>query len=502
MQAILVPLDNRPVTYVFPQMVARLAGIDALLPPRSIMGSLQSDSSGEHLGSWLNETLDKRSPQAMLVCADSIVYGGLISSRRTNMTAGQLLERAKMCSQWKKGHKELSKVFVQSSIMRISDNYDNTEEKPYWSRFGRDIFAWSEALHRLAAQKVVQDAVGSREASAKLQQLEARIDSAVREDYLHTRRRNFQVNKRLLEYAAAGSIDLLVFSQDDSAQFGLNVLEKQRLLEEAQTRGLRNVLAYAGADEVLITMLSRLLAQNAQQSPTAKISFSPEHGKQITSLYEGQTLIESITNQLNAAGVRTREDAADLHVIVHTGDNRQGDHILLPGHPDLRNLNTAAAVDSTLALLQSTTTPVVLCDVAYANGADPMLIERLLDCPELLDKLWGYAGWNTSGNTFGSAIGMGVARWYADQTNRRSTAVSALKDALFVRLADDWAYQARVRQELRGDLSRERLDQLMTPYLERIGTALKHRPNVQLRLPWQRSFEVEIYLGDPLRAGR
>jgi hypothetical protein len=501
MQAILVPLDNRPITYIFPQMVARIAGVDALMPPRSIMGSLQADSPAEQLNSWLSETLTKRSPQCLLVCADSIIYGGLISSRRTTLTSNQLLDRAKVISLWKKQHPSLAKVFVQSSIMRVSDNYDNTEEKMYWARFGREIFSWSEALHRLAAQRIVQDATGSREASAKLQQLEARIDAGVREDYLSTRRRNFQINKRLLDYAQAGNIDLLIYSQDDSAQYGLNVLEKQRLLEDAQARGLKNVLAYAGADEVLLTMLARLLLQTVQRAPSAQLAFSPDNGRQIISLYEGQTLSESVNNQLTAAGVKVTDGAnADLQFIVHTSGSRQGDHIQLPGHPDLRNLSTAAAVETTLSLISSSTLPVVVCDVAYANGADPALVEGLLARPELFEKIWGYAGWNTSGNTFGSAIAMGVARWCAEQSNRGGN--TAFKDALFVRLSDDWAYQACVRQELQGDLSQDKLNQLMAPHLDRIATAIKHRPSVQLRLPWQRSFEIEVQLGDPLHAGR
>jgi hypothetical protein len=404
--------------------------------------------------------------------------------------------------------------------MRISDNYDNTEEKAYWTRYGREIFAWSEALHRMQTDGIKHP--DDKSQSGKLQQLEARIEPSVREDYLSTRKRNFQLNRKLIDFVEAEALDLLIFSQDDSGQFGLNVLEKERLIAEARRRGLSNVMAYAGADEVLCAMLSRCLIASLRKRPAIKVSFSPATGGGITSLYEGQTIGESVSKQLVAAGLVPEsvpagasppsgadrapvgwsplmEGSPEIHIIIHAGDERQGDHVWLPGHPDLRRVNTRHAVDNTIKLLEDSTAPVILCDVAYANGSDPALVDALLENPRLLEKLWAYAGWNTTGNTLGSAFATGVARWYAQQTNGGTQATKALKDALFIRFADDWAYQTQVRSQIANDTPGDKLQQLMAPLLSRISKALGHQPGpVAMRLPWQRTFEVEIKLPDSL----
>lgn len=504
MKAVLIPIDNRPVTYSFPQILARLAGVQALCPPRGLMGSLQAHTNVDAVGDWLAETIQRQQPDALLVCMDTIIYGGLIPSRRVEIDAKQLLDKTKVVSRWKKWQPRMS-ILAQSSVMRISDNYDNTEEKVYWSRYGREIYAWSEAMHRMSSTAGGGTEPTSKLRPGELSQLESRIPSDIRKDYLDTRWRNFQVNRKMLDFAESGEIDFLIFSQDDSGEFGLNVLEKERLLGEAQRRNLKNVISYAGADEVLMTMLARWLTAGVSQRPRAQVVFSPSEGANIASRYEGQTIGQSVQSQVRAAGFDDGSQNADMLVIVHTSGDRQGDHIWLPGHSDLRFVNSANAVTSTLELLEQATLPVVLCDVAYANGADPLLVDQLLTRPELLGKICGYAGWNTTGNSLGCALAMGAAFWFATRNQPADEVRSdpALKEALFIRLADDWAYQTQARKQLGNQLSLEQLRDLMMPHLQRIQIALDFKPRqVRLELPWQRSFEVEIQLQSELQPTR
>jgi hypothetical protein len=491
MKAIVVPIDNRPVTYVFPQLIGKIAGVEILAPPRNLMGSLQAITNVEAVSDWLSSALSAQKPSGLLVCMDTIIYGGLIPSRRGEETPAQLVERAKAIPRWKKASPGL-KVYAQSSIMRVSDNYDATEEKQYWARYGREIYAWSEGMHR-AMSTASSGSDESRKRAAELTQLEARVPADIRKDYLDTRTRNFQLNRKLMEYAESGDLDFLVFSQDDSGEYGLNVAEKEKLQAESSRRGLKNVYIYAGADEVLMTMMGRWLIQELNIRPSVRISFSPEAGGGIASRYEGQTIGSSVKLQTEAIGLTTTGAKPDLHLIVHTSGDRQGDHIWLQGHPDLRAMNTKSAVERTIELLEESSEPCVLCDVAYSNGSDPMLIEELVKRPELLKKLWGYAGWNTTGNSLGSALAMGVARWFAEKKETGAQADEALKNALFIRLADDWAYQTQVRKDLGQELSRDKLRDLMSPHLTALGKALEMQPSrVDLDLPWQRSFEIEI----------
>jgi hypothetical protein len=223
--------------------------------------------------------------------------------------------------------------------------------------------------------------------------------------------------------------------------------------------------------------------------PTARLRFASEEGRQCQSRYEGQTIGETITSHVNAVGIQLREgDDVDFQIVVHAA-HRQGDHIQLPGHADLRHLDTAAAVRSTLKLLEEANVPSVLIDVAYANGSDPALVEQLLSRKDLLDKLVSYSGWNTTGNSTGSALSLAVARW-ARNSNVRD---ESLSECLFTRFADDWAYQANVRASIAAETSTAQLATLMTPYVKRIATAMNYQPKaLTLSFPWNRTFEIEV----------
>jgi hypothetical protein len=444
MQFVLIPLDNRPITYLFPQIVCRVAGVAALVPPRELMGSLIAPSRPGGLAEWLSETLKVRSPDKLLVCLDSLVYGGLINSRRGEESETEILNRIKEIPVWKKISIRPISVLAQSSIMRIADNYDNTEEKKYWARYGREIYQWSELLHKNTA--------GIKLPAGALALAESRIEPPVREDYLKTRRRNFKANMKLLEYVRSGEIDFLVFSQDDCGEFGLNILERDKLTNSALTNGVaRKVMSYAGSDETLLTLIARALIDSAQKRPTVLIQYSSQYGSRIQSRYEGQTIGDSVENQTHAAGLLTANDATsphDLVLLVHTADHQQGDHIQLSGHPDLRQVSSAESLRTTLDTLEKAEKPVIICDVAYSNGADPALVSELLKRGHLLQKIWSYSGWNTTGNSIGSAISLGVARWYATAFGSNAATEKAFQEAMFIRFADDWAYQTQVRQQL------------------------------------------------------
>ena len=200
---------------------------------------------------------------------------------------------------------------------------------------------------------------------------------------------------------------------------------------------------------------------------------------------------------MKAAGIKIAESDAserlepDFTVIVHAGENGQGDHIILPGHQDVRSVDTREAVASTLELIRESKVPCVLCDVAYANGADPHLIEQLLKQPELLKKLWAYSGWNTTGNAVGAALALGVARLHSINPERADELV---KEVLFIRLADDWAYQTQARKSLTSASPAELTEQ-MRPLMREIAVALEHNAeSLRLSFPWQRLFEVEVTL--------
>lgn len=490
MQFALIPLDNRPVTYLLPQQICRVAGLSVIAAPRDLLGSLTSPSRPGGLSEWIAETIKNHAPQKLIVCLDSLIYGGLINSRRGEESDGEVSGKLKEIADWKRLQSSPMSVYAQSSIMRISDNYDNTEEKKYWSRYGREIFQWSEMLHK--------NAYGTKLPSGALSLAESRIEPAVREDYLRTRRRNFKANMQLLDYVKSSAIDFLVFSQDDSGEFGLNKLEQEKLLRAALDGGIaRKVMSYAGSDETILTLVTRALLESAARRPRVSIQYSSHYGSRNQSRYEGQTIGDSVEKHTHAAGlhlINENDGSEDFQILIHCAEPVQGDHIFLAGQTDLRQINTNAAVKRCIEILENAQLPVVLCDLAYANGGDPTLIDELLKRPDLLAKLWSYAGWNTSGNSLGSAIALGVARWYSRVQGESEQSNKAFRETMLIRLADDWAYQTQVRPQLNGSaVPDSQLAELMKPYLNQISSSTGWQiPAVRVCLPWQRTFEIEI----------
>lgn len=482
MKILLIPLDDRPVTYSYPQLLAKLGGAEAIVPPRTMMGSLSRGAQIDELFSFCEGCLSRNEVDAVVVCLDSLLYGGLITSRRSTEQVKTIQARLDRLKKWKELSNKPITIYAQSSIMRISDNYDNTEEKEYWSRFGRELFEWSACLHRLAS--------GEKLAPGLLESLERRIPADIRQDYLDTRFRNFTINMTVLKSMEDGLINHLVFSQDDSGAWGLNVGERDRLISVSQQMSLQNkVNIYAGADEVMCTLLGRLLM--AENKPSLQLQFSPENCNTVASRYEGQDIGTTVQAQIKAIGLNISDSSKALTMIVHGPSERQGDHITLPGLPDFSHIDSSKAAANTINLIESAPGFVILCDVVYANGGDPILMEQLIKRPELLKKICSYAGWNTTGNTIGSALGTAVCTIAGLEINKKAVSDSQ-KRSLFTRLVDDWAYQTKVRKELQGEPSTQKLAELISPYIKTVSAALGFEPSVRLSFPWRRTFEIEI----------
>jgi hypothetical protein len=158
---------------------------------------------------------------------------------------------------------------------------------------------------------------------------------------------------------------------------------------------------------------------------------------------------------------------------------------------------------------------VALADVAFVNGADLILGNRLVRHPEIT-QLHSYGGWNTAGNTLGTVLAQAVLRLLSRKAGGDPEQTRAHLEFLFLRFLDDYAYQARERTRiLLEDLPAlgltpgyERLPSPAQPAIQdrlrsRLEPAATELEQVFIRsglvkqvqvsnyhLPWQRLFEV------------
>lgn len=428
MKICFVPIDNRPVCYSLAKDIAAIdEDIELLTPPREFLGDLTKSARVNEILDWLENI---PACDAMVLSLDTIAYGGLIPSRRSPDSLEEIKARLNRLKPLLKN----KKVYAFSSIMRISNNNYNEEEKEYWKDWGKKIFEYSYSG--------VNDG----------------IPRAILDDYLATRKRNFEINKTYLNWG----LNTLIFSKDDCAPKGFNV-DEARELERlgAKTK--------TGADEIPLTLLARAIEKEIK----VFVEFTEPDYKDCISNYEDVSIEKSVQGQLELGGftqVLTREEA-DIILVVNNFVERQGEHVM--GWTTQPFRKTFTPPDK----------PYAVADVRYANGADnDFVVQILQDFPA-----YGYAGWNTSANTLGSLLaGVKV------KCNAKKYSDKAFRKLQMIRLLDDWAYQANVR--INGETPQ--LEDLMKPYEERLTRYLEFKPvnPITYSYPWKRSFEIEVSL--------
>ena len=452
-----IPIDNRPVCYTLAQQIAAIDRDLALfLPPREMLGDLNRSADINGIFSWLKklENID-----SIVVSLDTIAYGGLIPSRRSSETFEEIKKR--MESFFALLREKNAKVYAFSSIMRISNNNINEEEKEYWSLYGEKIFKYSYELHKNAPDTDVK----------------ADVPPEIIQDYLKTRQRNFEINKMYLNLSKQGVFETLVFSKDDCAKYGLNVGEAQ-VLEESIRANALNALVKTGADEIPLSLLSRALA-GGRVIKIAPVFTQKDYTNRI-SKYEDVSVSDSVRGQIELAHCEVADVSdADIILVVNNFKQEQGELVM---GVDVEGF------DGEIELPQK---PYLIADILNANGADNSFVKKFFEKQIDWDKFLGYAGWNTTGNTLGSALCCAIVKFLANNPDE-----AAFKKVQAVRFLDDWAYQANVRKALKLRFDKpdiEALKTLMQPFektlQEKTGLDLT---TTKYSYPWNRFFEIEV----------
>lgn len=438
MKICFIPIDNRPVCYSLAKDICAIDNdIELYIPSRECLGDLKKNADIEAIFNWLNKL-----PQvdAMILSLDTLAYGGLIPTRRCPESFEEIKERIDKLKPILKG----KKVYAFSSIMRISNNNFNEEEKEYWKEYGKEIF-------RISFET---DKNGYSDKN--------NLPQEIFEDYIKTRDRNFEINKLYLEWQTEGLFDTLIFSKDDCAEFGFNVreaVELEKLGGKTKT----------GADEIPLTLLARAIEKDIKVYP---MFIEPEY-KDCISNYEDVSIEKSVLGQLELGGFKVvnSEEEADIVLVVNNFMEKQGELVM--------NWSTKL-FNGNFTMPQK---PYAVADVRYANGADNEFIKELFknNLPQ-----YGYAGWNTSANSIGSLLAGVKVKFEAKKYNDL-----AYKKLQLIRFLDDWAYQANIRAKIQAPCD---IKEFMKPYENVIiqKLSIKKQLNIGYSFPWRRKFEVEV----------
>ena len=438
MKICVIPIDNRPVCYNLIKDIADIdKSIELYLPERCLLGDLTKNADTEKILEWLNNLpqMDK-----MVISLDTIAYGGLIPSRRSPVTFEQIKEKTEKL-------KEIlisknAEIHAFSSIMRISNNNINQEEKEYWKDYGKKIFEYSFNLHKNG-------------------KAETDVPEEILKDYLNTRKRNFEINKLYLEWQKEGIFKTLIFSKDDCAEFGLNVKESQEL---EKLGGFTKT----GADEIPLSLFSRAIDKKVKIAPL----FIEDDQKHLISNYEDISIEKSVLSQIELGGMEiTNEENADVVLIVNNFKNNQGEIVMKkPTEPFNKELNLPQKA-------------YAIADVRFANGGDNEFVKKLLKKDLTDNKFYGYSAWNTSANTLGSLLCALKVKFNAENYNEK-----AFKKLQLIRFLDDWAYQANVRQRIKTPVITDE----MTEFENKLKSIFNTEFKTKYTFPWNRLFETEV----------
>ena len=309
------------------------------------------------------------------------------------------------------------------------------------------------------------------------------------------------MNVETLDYLANGWIDALVIPQDDSAMYGYAAMDQKYVRDKIEKLDMIDqVLMYPGADEVELTLLSRM--ENAMNHQCPKVYIS-EKARDLVPLYEGMTLSNTLKYHILSAGCQQTEsyEQADIILIVTAPADHMEEAVNQPSEKPEYHMerNFPEMIEFIKARVKENKI-ITIADNAYANGGDLIFI-HLLDKNKMLTKVNGYAGWNTSANTIGTAIAQGVNVLYAGETKQQ-------KKFLIERYIEDGGYCGLVRKEVssilpegmdyfdikekNGEVS-QMIKRYLEDFCEKILPTIAPQVTIsKVENPWRRMFEIDI----------
>lgn len=541
----ILPLDDRPVNYDYPRLLAAIADVDIDAPPREWLGNPWRSAQHEKLIAWMRDSAP--TADALIVAVDTLAYGGLIPSRSSPDTFDMAARRVEILRETKSIHPNIS-IYASSVIQRVSRANSAEEEKLYWAEYGSKMFRLSYLEHKSALEEASAEEIIERDG------LKREIPAEVYSDYASLRRRNHHVNQYMLTLVKDGVIDYLLLPQDDTAEYGWNIAEARRLQMLIRRDELtERAITYPGADEIGCLLLARCVCAAKDFRPRIHPRFSSSSSALITTEYEDRPMLELLKAHLAPLGgvVADEPGDADCILFINAPAIKQGvgelqwaaqfsNDELLQKVPELlhayvEKLYTDEFFQATRREMQTPRrSPEEFCravvaevkrgrnaaiaDVAFVNGSDLILGMQLIQHPEI-SQLAAYGGWNTAGNTLGTVLAQVAIYTLGKKQGLTPDQQKAQLEFLFLRFLDDFGYQALERSlcmledlpvlglfpteerlpndevaRMIGEKATRRLHN-QAHALEKVFCAdgrIKSANISNVHLPWQRLFEISF----------
>jgi len=498
---VLIPLDDRPAATQFAQMIGEIADVEVVTPPQALLGKFLQPGKPDAILDWL-EAQNPNDLLAIVVNTDMVTCGGLIASRLPDTPYRTAIDRLRRFWRIRKTFSRIP-VFAYSAIMRLAPTATRAST-PWRMRLAKYVDL--RFRYRLNQDPLAKDLMAA--ALKRVPPLEI-------ERYDQARKRNHDVQKEVVRMTKAGVFDYLILGQDDAQLSGPHVSETKRLKEMVRNLMIpAKVYFCEGIDQHANVLVSRVLLRRSGWTPRVKVVFSDDDGKKKIANYETESVETSLEDQLLASGARPARSDRDY------------DYTLYINTPEPR----LDRFDRFLNALKSDIDqgfPVAVADInlGKSGNGDPRLFQALLENARTF-RLLSYAGWNTAGNSMGTAIPaanmyllarrLGIAPLQCELSQRAFILHRIIDDFAFHHFTRPQAYgmidtnpQAcreetygedfdSVDQFVRDDLTRRLVETFREQYLGRRFFAgnqayvFSGLDAIDVRLPWPRAYEVAL----------
>ena len=439
---LLIPLDERPCNYDFPQMLASGTEYELVVPPREILGKKKLCGDVDAIWVWLLENV--ADCDDAIISIDTLLYSGIVPSRLHSETSETLISKLERLREVRNVQPALN-IYAFNLIMRNPTYSSDDEEPDYYGLWGAEIHRWGAITHRKELD------IATDEELRELDNIIQRLPKEHLKDYLDRRAVNIEVNKKVVELTAEGLFTFSLFPQDDASPYGLTAKDQQLIREKIRQHDVDlKVYMYPDADAAVNTLLARVINNRENKRPMVFIKFASVIGGAVIPDYEDRIVGETIKYHILAAGglVASSVSEADIILMINIPSGGMQDRWTeidsgadLPGTLEYdANRTLIELIEYADYAISQLNKSVVFADIAYCNGGDHLLF-RLLRQKGLLWNLAGYAGWNTSSNSLGTCLPMGMIYNIYDCTN-------AHIEFLALRYLEDIGFSCYVRSDV------------------------------------------------------
>ena len=492
-KVVYLPLDERPCNYSFVNFLSEKQKNYRLISPNlDEMGDKKIPADYEKIKAFLlRECADA---DYLVIAVDTLLYGGIIPSRLHHLSKETLEERLNVLVEIKKRNPKMT-VYGFSLVMRCPCYSDADEEPDYYGVCGLEIFEYGQNEHKFKDGKISEAEYLAEKARLKV--VEPYLD-----DYLTRRQCNIELFMKTLDLVG-DVFESFVILQDDSNPCGFTAMDQAKVRKMVAEKNLK-VDIYPGADEGGMTLLARVVADMEGYAPKICPVYPKEQCKNVIPLYEDREVYKTIKLQIESAGGQLCEDEEKADILLFCNlPVGKVQNISMPHGRQYYDRDLPAYIARMKKAVEEGK-GVAVADIAYCNGADVRLCERITQEIGFFN-LWGFAGWNTSSNTLGTVICQAILRYfYGDTpTHRKFTAE---------RMYEDIGYCAYVRKQIWdyevekmgykyedtkvqvGEVS-ARVEELLNEYMSANYPELTDRYKIEkCYLPWRRMFEVGLII--------